>query len=285
MNQNFLLLSALVLSLTGCAYDENIAQADISGVVRIPKEAITIALSDPDSVEDRIVEDMRALGPVYVGAYPSVREGDYPYLHPEMGPVIVAGQTGDTYPYGGTSVGRFDWACYEAVVCKVTTGRFTDYDDLIDFFANVVKDPIKDLNGEEITNGTEFQERCYDALYATSDHEVPFISGADGLDFTDQGDYLEAEVTIPHVTVVPGMSLWGWVDMPSKGFNFSTCDSTAGWYYSRYSENYYTGSSYTHLLNRPSTYIDDGDWVADDPPVINSADDDFVLELGFKYED
>ena len=94
MNQNFLLLSALVLSLTGCAYDENIAQADISGVVRIPKEAITIALSDPDSVEDRIVEDMRALGPVYVGAYPSVREGDYPYLHPEMGPVIVAGQTG-----------------------------------------------------------------------------------------------------------------------------------------------------------------------------------------------
>lgn len=285
MNHNFFILSALALTLGGCAYDENIIQADISGVVQIPKDALNVTLSDPESVDDRVITDIRALGPVYVGAFPSIQEGSYPYLHPEMGPVIVAGENGDTYPYGGTSVGRFDWACYEVLVCKVSTGRFKSFDDVIDYFANVVKDPILDSNGDEITNGTQFQERCYDSLYVTSDDEIPFISGEDGLDFVDKGDYLEAEVTIPHVSIVPGMSLWGWIDMPSKGYNFATCDTSGGWYYSRYSENYYTGSTFTDLLNHPATYIDNGDWVADAPPIINSADDDFVLELGFKYED
>lgn len=284
MNHHLLIPTALVLALSGCAYEENITQADVSGVVRLPKDAMTVTLSDPESVEDRQVTDMRALGPIYLGAFPSTESNSYPYLHPEMGPVVVAGQNGNTYPYGGSSVGRFDWACYEALVCKVTTGRFSSYDDVIDFFANVVGEPILDEYGVEVTNGTAFQERCFDALYVTSDDEVPWVSG-DELDFKDMGDYLEAEVTLPHVTVVPGMSIWGWADMPSKSFNFSTCDTSAGWTYNRYSEDFQTGSTFTDLLNHPATYIDNGDWVADDPPTIQSADDEFVLELGFKYED
>ena len=39
---------------------------------------------------------------------------------------------GNAYPYGGGSVGRYDFACFSSVACKVVTGRFTDYDDILD---------------------------------------------------------------------------------------------------------------------------------------------------------
>lgn len=271
-----------LLALVGCAYDEGLNSYDLSGVVRLPKEALQVTLVD-DNGNEFVIDDARAIGPVYLGAFASVREGDFAYPHPEMGPVIDTEKPGDTYPYGGTSVGRFDWGCYQSLVCKVVTGRYESYDDLIDFMANVVQDPIIDPNGNEVTDGTVFQERCYDALYITSDEELAWLGREP--DFVDKGDYLEAEVTIPHVAFTEGMALWGWVDMPSKTFDYATCTDSVGEKYQRYNEDYYVGTNYSDLMNFPSLYIDYGDWVVNNAPSLSSPDEDFVLELGYHNVD
>ncbi len=267
--------------VAGCGYDENLPSADLTGVVRLPKEAMDIELTDPTTGEPMIVNDLRALGPVYLGAFPSVSEGYFDYPHPEMGPIIDKDQVGDTYPYGGTSVGRFDWACYQSMVCKVVTGRYQSYEEMLTFFSDVLKNPVTGPDGEEITDPELFQERCYDVYYVTSDDELGFLNRDN--DFEDKGDYIEAQVTIPHVNWVEGMQLWGWMDMPSYEFNFATCDSEAGQLYSRYSESYYMGTNRSGLLNRPSDFIDVGDWIVQDAPVITDPSEEFVLELGFHY--
>ncbi len=278
MSHAFTLMLGL---LAGCGYDENLPSADLKGVVRLPKEALDITLSDPTTGEPMVINDMRALGPVYLGAFPSVSEGYFDYPHPEMGPIIDKDQVGDTYPYGGTSIGRFDWACYQTVVCKVVTGRFQSYEEILGFFSDVLKSPVTGPDGEEITDPEIFQERCYDAYYITSDDELAFLN--DENDFTDKGDYIEAEVTIPHVNWVEGMALWGWMDMPAYEFNFATCDAESGQQYVRYSESFYQGTNYTGLLNAPSQFIDSGDWIVQDAPIITDPAEEFVLELGFHY--
>ena len=73
------------------------------------------------------------------------------------------------------------------------------------------------------------------------------------------------------------------MDMPSYEFNFATCDSGSGQLYTRYSESFYQGTNYTGLLNAPSQFIDSGDWVVQDPPIITDPAEEFVLELGFHY--
>jgi len=272
----------VIALLAGCAYDENLPSEDLTGVVRLPKEALeTLTLSDPVTGEPNVVDDLRAVGPVYIGAYASVETGDFDYPHPEMGPILDKDLPGDTYPYGGTSVGRFDWACYQTLVCKVVTGRFQSYDEIISFFADKVGTPITGPDGEEITDPDIFQERCFDAYYVTTNDELSFLNRPN--DFVDKGDYYEAEVTVPHVNWVEGLSLWGWVDMPSYTFNFATCDPNGGLKYTRYSEDFYEGANQAGLLNYPSTFIDSGDWVVEDAPVITNPDDDFVLELGYHY--
>lgn len=267
--------------LAGCGYDENIPSYDLVGQLKIPKEAIQVTIFDEETQSDRVIEDPRALGPVYLGAFASVRSGDFDYAHPEMGPILDTDYPGATYPYGGTSVGRFDWGCYQALICKMVTGRYSSYDDILDFYANVLKTPIIDPYGVEVTDGTVYQERCYEINYSTSDDELAFL--ARDPDFSLDGDYYVSDVTIPHVNWVEGLSLWGWIDMPSRTFDFATCDSTTGELFTRYSENYYTGASHTDVLTYPSFYIDSGDWVVEDAPVITDPNQDFELELGYHY--
>ena len=76
------------LSFGGCAFEENLRQSDLTGKVRIPLEALeSFQLIDPDGTpivdggftldEDGqpvldITDQMGLLGPVYVGAFPSV---------------------------------------------------------------------------------------------------------------------------------------------------------------------------------------------------------------------
>jgi hypothetical protein len=91
-------------------------------------------------------------------------------------------------------------------------------------------------------------------------------------------------VTIPHTIVVDEMELWGWVDMPSARYNFSTCDESEGGYHYRYTEQFYKGSSYPDLLNYPGLYIDEGDWVADPFVVDINTDDNFVIDFNIKFE-
>jgi hypothetical protein len=306
---------AMVGLMTGCKYEENLPEQDLKGKIRIPKEAISsLTLIDDDGVPfvengeailrdedgdetDRIdiTGEVGLLGPVYIGAYPSVEDGHYDYKHPEMGPILDANFPGDTYPYGGTTVGRFDYGCYEQLVCKVVTGRFTSYSEIIDFFRDVVQEPILGQDGTEVTSGVAYQEQCFEGQNLTDEHELAFVdeepfetdeSLGDYFKpyFQDKGEFFEAEVIIPHALVEKGMSIWGWVDMPSKKFSFSSCDEGAGKNFYRYSEQFYTGTNYPNVLNFPGLYIDDGDWVVDDEAIVTNAEQEFVIEMSYKFE-
>lgn len=273
----FLSLASLV---SGCVYSEDaLEHVDMFGKVRLPKEAVQITLLKDG--EAREIDDPRAIGPVYIGAFPSVQEGLYEFPHPEMGPVLDPLLPGNTYPYGGTTVGRFDWACYEALRCKMVTGRFESYDDVLEFWEDQLEAPVTAPDGELVGSGVEYQERCYELMYLTSDDEVSFVN--EEVDFELQGDYYVADVELLHVLFSKGMAIWGWVDMPDESYTFRTCEETEGDFQYYYTDQYYTGTNNINLLNYPGEFIDEGDWVAEGVTV-NKPDDEFVLDLGVHHE-
>lgn len=288
------LVPALVLG--GCLFQEHLPQVDIHGTVRVPVAAATRTITDPRTGELVEVTDARFIGPVYLGAFPSVREGLFDYPHPEIGPVITAGQPGNTYPYGGGTVGRFDFACFESSVCKVVTGRYVDYDDLLTFFRDYVNQPITDEFGATIESSDYYRAYCYELFDYTADFELDFISGEDGLDFklSDDGQYFEAEFDMWQVEYHPNMQLWGWMDSPNEDFDFATCNEDDGQQNTEYTTDFRYGTNYTDLLNFPSVYIHEGDWVTPMDKVVTLTDADAdafraaniepVLELNLMVE-
>jgi len=277
----------LAASAAACTYQEDaLSNYDLKGTVSIPKEATQLTLVDTE-FNERQIDDSRDIGPVYIGVFSGVEESNYGYPHPEIGPVINDDINGNTYPYGGTTVGRFAWGCYRQLRCQIVSGRFTDYADVIDYFANTLDDPI--LNDElEPVIPEEYRERCYDVMYVTSDAELDFITAGkdpDTPDFEDMGDHYEAEVTIPHALFKKGVSVWGWVDMPSSKYKFSTCDENDGEYFYYYDEQYYEGTNTSFALNYPDDWIDDGDWLASEGAIIDDPEKDFEINLGYHYEE
>ncbi len=286
-----LLMIGVVLA-SGCTFDEHLPEVDLNGTVVVPREAATRILSDPATGTSREVTDARFIGPIYLGAYASITEDDFPFPHPEIGPVIGGDQDGNTYPYGGGTVGRFDFACFEDLACRITTGRFKDFDDVIDFFENTLDDPIVDEYGNIVDSPDYFRSYCYELLEYTADYELAFVSEADRdhdgkvanseitLDFEENADGdFEAAFDMWQVTYYPQTKIWGWMDAPSEKYTFSTCDPDRGQRNTRYSNDYYYGSNYTDLLNFPSKYIFENDYVA-------GADDDSSPNLGdFKSAD
>lgn len=273
-------------SLVGCAYEEDaLEHFDIVGKVRIPKEAgeivVTVSDEEGNQTDKQLEADVRNLGPVYLGVFPAVDDSLFDYPHPEIGPVL-SGNTLDVYPYGGTTVGRPGFACYQALRCKVTTGRFETYDDILDYFANELDSPIENQYGEEVTNGAEFREWCYETMFLTSDEELPFLGD---VDFVDKGDYWEADATIYHSYFQEDAVVWGWMDSPSRSYNFASCNNDNwGWQLNYYDQEYVTGAAEAGLLNTPDNFIDLGDWIVGEAPTLKSPEDDFVVELGFHYE-
>ncbi len=272
----------MILLLTlGCALDEHLPQVDISGTVVVPRAAATRTYTDPLTGEATEIVDVRNIGPVVIGAYPAIRDDLFAYPHPEMGPVIDQGIPGNAYPYGGGTVGRFDFACFEHLACRVSTGRFKDYDDVLDWFGNVIDDPVKDEFGFEVESSDFYRDYCYDLFEVTADYEISWVSGADGLDFVvnDDGDF-EAQYNLWQVTYFEGMQLWGFVDSPSERFNFTTCDDTRGQQNSEYVNDYFYGTGRFDLLNFPANYISDGDFVVgmDDVVTLSQVDADAYRE-------
>jgi hypothetical protein len=280
----------LALLASGCAYSEDALQHfDVRGKVRIPKDMTTVTVNDPETGEAYTIEnDVRAIGPVWLGVFSGVDDRLFDYPHPEVGPVLgTDNPTGNTYPYGSMSVGRPDWGCYQTMNCKLITGRYSSYDDVIGFFRDEVRDPVINQLGDEVTSGIEYREHCYETGYLTSDQEVGFIGNGGGEPyFEDMGDYFEAETTIYHTLWLEGAVVWGWMDAPSRTFDFSTCQEgdSLGWQVFYYDEQYFTGQVPIDLLNFPSKYIFQGDVVVQDPPVIDDPDKEFTVELSFRYE-
>lgn len=264
-----LLLGATAVS--GCAFDENLPQVDVTGVIIIPAEA-TIR---PHPVTGEPMEpDSRFIGPVYLGAYPDIRDDLFEYPHPEMGPVISTGLPGDTYPYGGGSVGRFDFACFSSTICRVVTGRYSDWDSMVDFFKNSVGQPITDEFGNSVESSAYYRSYCNDLFEYTADFEYDFIAGEDlHFEMNSDGDW-EAEFSLWQVTYQQDMKIWGWMDAPNERFSFSTCDPSRGQNNTEYSNEFEYGASFSNLLNFPSTYVHQGDWVVSEAHTVTDVDAD-----------
>jgi len=281
-------ITALALAVTGCTFDEHLPQVDVEGTIVLPKEAATYTVVDARTGEETIVEDARAIGPVYLGVFPNVRDDLYDYPHPEMGPVIVDGTPGNTYPYGGGTIGRFDFACFSDLACRITTGRYESFEDILDWYNTVLGDPVVDEFGAVVDSPDFFRSYCYELFQYTADYELTFLSqfvNANGLEMNTMdfevnadGDY-EAKFDLWQVSYKPDMKIWGWMDAPSEKFTFSTCDPDRGQQNTKYTNDFEYGTNYTDLLNYPSKYIFENDWVVQSPYTFTSADaDSFRLE-------
>lgn len=289
----------LPVLFTACAWDDGLIIENMTGKVILPREAATRVFLNAEG-EEETVTDPRLIGPVILGVYPQVRDDIYPFTHPEIGPSFRPGQPGDTYPYGGTTVGDFRFACMDALACRVVSNRYTSYDDLLSWFTERLGLPLLDRGGDPITAGDYIRQQCMEMLRVTSDDEIRLIAqdrNEDGtvddkdLDFVERedGDF-EATFTLWQQEFYKsddgvGMSLWGWMDTPAPGsFEFSTCDPNQGYQQVWYDQQFWGGRQYNDLLNKPGQYIGNGDYVAEIPHVYEAWDDAVELRLDQRVE-
>ncbi|MBN2798981.1 MAG: hypothetical protein JXX28_07515 [Deltaproteobacteria bacterium] len=285
----------LLLALTaGCTYEEGMTIADLTGTVVLPEEAVTRTFQKQDGTEETLT-DPRLIGPVYLGLFSGVQDGLKSYTHPLMGPMFQPGVPGDTYPYAGTTVGDLPFPCFESLVCKVSSGRYTDFDNMVDWFTDVIETPIVDAYGDEVDTGDYVRQTCYDLMHYTTDEEVRLTATTDrnedgvidlkDLDFVQGNDgKFYADFTIWQTQYVDGFTLWGWMDAPSEvSHMFSTCDPSQGYQESTYSSDFAGGMQYPDLLNSPSLYISSGDWVVSSggTHTYSSPDDHPEIHLDF----
>lgn len=290
------------LPLAACTFNEELEIYDLRGTVVLPEEAATRTVTI-DGVETEIT-DVRLIGPVVLGLYPSVRKGALEYTSPEAGPVFQSDLPGDAYPYGGTTLGDIRFACLSALTCKVASGRFVDFDALVGWFQDTVGEPLTDQYGNAVTNGDALRQACYAIGRFTSDEEVRLTATEDknldghiderDLDFVQRNDgKFEAEFTIWQQEYFAdedcegdgcGFALWGWMDAPSDAsYQFSTCDPTDGQTEATYAADFYGGRQYRDLLNFPANYISSGDYVATEGWVYDSPlDEGVTIELDYR---
>lgn len=300
---------ALLAGLSGCRYDEGLLIENMRGTVFVPEAAATRTIVNPDG-QSVPITDVKLIGPVYLGVFPSVLPADVvaPYPHPEVGPQFLPGVLGDTYPYGGTSIGDLRFPCLEFLTCKVTSGRFEEWDTMIDWFA-MLDQPIKDASGAEIVSGEYLQQLCFDQLHVTSDEEARLTAYEDrnddgeidalDLDFVydEAAGGFRAEFTLWQQeffwdleqeetegctpgTDCTGFTLWGWMDSPSTlTYDFSTCDPSFGFRNEVYNNEFWGGVVFSNVLNFPTTYIATGDALASQPIVWSDIYDQPELVL------
>lgn len=266
-------------ALSGC-YSEGIVVRDLIGTVRVPKSIATYEVrrevrdgNGEIVIETEQVVDVRAIGPVYVGLYAGVEDNLEEYPHPERGPSAggSAGR-GVSYPYGGTTVGAFRNACMEFLRCKVVSGRYTSYDDLVDWFTNTVGTPPEDDNGQVVATGEFIRQNCFQLLDFTEDDELRIlppdrdedgsITAAD-LDFIDDGDSFVADFTLYQQEFFEGMSAWAMLDQADQiTFEHGTCNAAEGYFENTYNRRYQTGTQEAAVLNTPYVFLGRGDWVS-----------------------
>ena len=276
----------------GCQFDEGLEIQTMTGKVIVPRAAATRTFTLEDGTEQELT-DVKLIGPVYLGLFSGVEEGIERYPHPSVGPAYQAGLIGDTYPYGGTTIGDFQFACVEFLKCKVVSGRYQDFDEIVSWFNDTVGETVTDAYGLPVDTGEFLRQRCYEILDVTSDDELRLTNTRDrnedgvidagDLDFVENADGdFEAQFTIFNQDYKDGFSLWGWMDSPSEtSYKFSTCDPSTGYQHNEYNEQFQGGRAWRDLLNRPSDVITDGDWVSGTPHVYTSIDDTVEMRLDF----
>lgn len=281
------LASVALLALSACSFDEGLIIEDMTGRIVVPRAAASRTMPNGETLDG----DVRLIGPVYLGLYPNVRDDIFSYPHPEIGPSFSEDSPGDTYPYGGTSVGDIRYPCLQALVCRTTSGRFVDYDDILNWFNTYYDDTIVDGQGREVQSGEFIRQTCFERLRVTSDEEVRITAyedvnedgslDAQDLEFIENADGdFEAEFKIYQQEFFEGFQLWGWMDSPAEvDGRLNTCDGTEGFLDAEYANRFRGGRPYRDLLNFPSTYLQEGDWVAGTPHTYSSVDDEVVITL------
>jgi len=313
MNKSIISFASVMIAgsmfSTGCAYDEDLVIANIQGTVVIPRAAATRTFIDEEGVSSELT-DVRLIGPVYLGLFPSVLppNSGASYSHPEVGPIYKEDVPGDTYPYGGTTVGDLKFGCFEFLTCKIVSGRYVDFDAMASWFADTLQQPILDANGAPVTNGEYVRQTCFDLLEVTSDEELLLTATEDrnddekinelDLDFYENKDG-DFEATFRFIQQdwywdqnqkdcevgkdCTGFSLWGWMDAPSTISNvYQTCDPAQGYEEQTYNNDYAGGRPHANVLNAPSSYIGKGDWVADEGYVWKDIFEQPTIRLGFE---
>ena len=293
--RRFVSSAGLLLALTsvsGC-YSEGLEIYDLTGTVRIPADAATYQFTRPvlddagnpvtdDSgnpvTESETRTDVKLLGPVYIGLYADVRNDIFAYPYPEAGPPVAGANVGDTYPYGGTTMGDYRYACYEFFQCRMVSGRYVDFDEIVSWWKDVVGNPITDRTGAPVLTGAAMEDTCYTlrrfteplelGITAAIDRNDDGLLDANDLDFTlvedPDGDYFEGEFTIPQAEFFPGMKAWAMLERPSAGsFLYDdTCNDELGYQEFTFDQNWRAGASNQDVLNRPAGYLNTGDRVA-----------------------
>ena len=284
-DKRFISSMLLATVLTGCTFDEGLIIENIDGTVVIPEDLVQRQYNVDGQTQ--LITDARNIGPVFLGLYSGVVEPDIieSYPHPEVGPTFDGARVGDTFPYGGTSIGAFRPLCLEALQCKVVSGRFVDWDEMAFWFADILGEPIVDYFGNPAESGEFIRQTCMEAFNHTTDLELGLTVYEDrnddevldeaDLDFVDRGDgFWEAKFTLWQQEYFEdvnsdsgtGMMLWGYMDAPAPGTgSFSSC--IEGGAFTRtidYNQNFRAGTNARDILNRPSDYIQVGDVVAGD---------------------
>jgi len=290
---------AAAVGLSACSFNEGLIIQDMTGTVVVPREAATRVMPNGETITD-----VRLIGPVILGFYPSIRNDLYPYPHPDVGPAFSGDLAGDTYPYGGTTVGDIRHPCVSDLACRVTSDRFVSYDDILDWYATYFEEPVVDSEGNPIETGEYIRQTCFERQNYTLDEEIrlvaddsnddgvvdkmdlQFVENADGdfeAEFTViQQEYFEGEVD----GEMRGMTLWGWMDSPSKvDGRLSTCNDRGGQSDTQYDDTFQVGVQYRTLLNFPSEYIQEGDYVSTEGFTYSSPDDEAVITLDFEVEE
>lgn len=288
------LLALAALGLGGCV-SEGLEIYDLEGKIILSREAATAVFKVDDGsggLVDDVVEDVRLIGPVYLGLYPEIDYNVELFPHPSVAPsAYLSG--GDAYPYGGTTIGDFRNACLEDLACKVVSGRYDTYQSLVDWWGGRLDRPLRDVYGNDIQIGEFIQQNCFDLMELTSDEEVRIIPTEDrngdgnidagDLDFVQNadGDW-EAEFRVWEAEFFKGFSAWAFIDTLGSNFGYSTCDPNLGYQEFTYNRSFRTGAQFQDVLNTPRTYLDDGDWVASLPFIWNNPQELAEVVIDFK---
>lgn len=291
------LVPLLVLGTSACQ-DEGLVLRDLDGTVILPREAARAVLpirQEDGSFVDTEVVDVRLLGPVYLGLYAQIDYSVELYPHPLLAPGSDPSRAdGDAYPYGGSTVGDFRNACLEALACRIVSGRYSTYQEIIDWWDATLDKPLTDALGAPITTGDYIQQNCFDLQEVTDDEEIRILPREDrngdgnidagDLDFVkDENDDWVGTFRIWEQEFFEGFELWGFMDAPvGQEYAFSSCDTTLGYTENTYTRNFRAGAQFQDLLNVPRKYINDGDWVASRP--FTWTDDQAVAEIVIDFQ-
>lgn len=262
---------ASAFALLGGCFDEPIREVDLVGTVRISASA---------------VPDVRDIGVVYVGVYPGWSDDVLGYAYPTMGPVVGSARLGDTYPYGGTTIGSFAYACYQALKCEVVTGRYATLEDLVCAHGLTAEGATEDCScspgddgsfvideGSGCLSPDDFWTDCADYYGFTDPEELDFV-GKERLAFEkveDGGEeFWEAEYRIWHVVPFANAVLYAFADNdgtscnPEGGSINRKRDRDGGQFF-------YEGTHFNDVLNFPDKYLTSGDVLSEEPVVLTQS--------------